>query len=433
MRRLIAVLIVLFLLLPCTDALAAESYVLRTGGSAVLADAEGNLLVSAGVYSDMIRLSDDDLFAASPVSSTQYGLISGDGLALTEFVYDSLSFDGESVIFSQDGLFGAMDAQGHIKIEARYTRLVSLGEGAFLALKSDPLDDSPDVLYAVTEDGDESTTGIRLSYGPFSAGEGLSVAVAQGGLYGYLNAEGQWVIEAQFTWADTMRHGCARVSTQDGMGLIDSDGTWLIEPRDGRLIVSDKAEDAPVLCVDEGGVSLLSASDGTEIKRFDGALNAVFTGSSICIEGENSVFLTDYDGNILLEGIEGVESVTELDGYIIERLSAEADQPFVLLDSDGTEIGRWQELTFAGRYNDTVYAAFSTYDTESVDMGDMTFRDEVSGSRRYGLIDMTGRVVIDNLTSLKATGRALLTAETDDWIGLIRPDGTIVIKLDKEE
>ena len=66
-------------------------------------------------------------------------------------------------------------------------------------------------------------------------------------------------------------------------------------------------------------------------------------------------------------------------------------------------------------------------------MGDMTFRDEVSGSRRYGLIDMTGRVVIDNLTSLKATGRALLTAETDDWIGLIHPDGTIVIKLDKEE
>ena len=57
----------------------------------------------------------------------------------------------------------------------------------------------------------------------------------------------------------------------------------------------------------------------------------------------------------------------------------------------------------------------------------------MSGSRRYGLIDMTGRVVIDGLTSLKATGRALLTAETDDWLGLIRPDGTIVIRLDKEE
>ena len=80
-----------------------------------------------------------------------------------------------------------------------------------------------------------------------------------------------------------------------------------------------------------------------------------------------------------------------------------------------------------------VYAAFSTYDTQTAEIDGLTFRDEVSGSRRYGLIDMTGRVVIDGLTSLKATGRALLTAETDDWLGLIRPDGTIVIRLDKEE
>ena len=433
MRRLTAMLIALLLLLTCTDALAAESYALRTGGSAVLADADGNLLVNAGMYSDMIRLSDDDLFAASPVGSAQYGLISGDGQALTEFVYDSLNFDGESVIFSQDSLYGAMDAQGNIKIEAHYTRLIPMGNETYLALKGDPLDDTPDALYVVSGEGSESATGLRLTYGPFSAGDGLSVAVAQGGLYGYLGADGQWAIDAQFTWADTMQHSSARVSTQDGMGLIASDGTWLIEPRDGRLIVSGQAEDAPVLCVDSLGVSLLSATDGAEISRFEGALNAAFTGSSICIEDENGVFLTDYEGNALLSGHEGAEAIAELDGYFIERLGVEEDQRFVLLNQDGSEIGRWQELVFAGRYNDAVYAAFSTYDTQSTVVDGITFLDEVSGSRRYGLIDMTGRVVIDNLTSLKATGRALLTAETDDWIGLIRPDGTIVIKLDKEE
>lgn len=432
MRRLAVTLIALLFLLPC-HALAAESYALRTGGSAVLADADGNLLVSAGVYSDMIRLSDDDLFAASPVGSAQYGLISGDGRALTEFVYDKLSFDGETVIFSQNGMYGAMDAQGHVTIEPRYTSLIPMGEGMFLALKSNPLDDSPDALYTVAEDGSEHSAGIRLSYGPFSAGQGLSVAVAQSGLYGYLGADGQWAIEPAFTWADKMRFGRARASTESGMGLIDLSGAWLIEPRDGRLIISGKAEDAPVVRVDDGGVELLSSADGALRRRFEGALNAAFTGSLICIEDETGVFLTDYAGNIVLSGGTGAEKLNELGGYYIERLDASEDQRFVLRDHTGAEIGRWQELTFAGRYNGAVYAAFSTYETQAVDIDGLTFRDEVSGSRRYGLIDMTGRVVIDGLTSLKATGRALLTAETDDWLGLIRPDGTIVIRLDKEE
>ena len=153
----------------------------------------------------------------------------------------------------------------------------------------------------------------------------------------------------------------------------------------------------------------------------------------ICIEDESGVFLIDYAGNIVLSGGAGAEKLNELGGYYIERLDASEDQRFVLRDHTGAEIGRWQELTFAGRYNDVVYAAFSTYDTQTAEIDGLTFRDEVSGSRRYRLIDMTGRVVIDGLTSLKATGRALLTSETDDWLGLIRPDGTIVIRLDKEE
>lgn len=432
MRRLAVTLIALLFLLPCR-ALAAESYALRTGGSAVLADADGNLLVSAGVYSDMIRLSDDDLFAASPVGSAQYGLISGDGRALTEFIYDSLTFDGETVIFSRGGLCGAMDAQGNLKIEPRYTRLIPMGEGMFLALKSNPLDDSPDALYAVAEDGGERSTGVRLSYGPFSAGQGLSVAVALGGLYGYLGADGQWAIEPAFTWADKMRFGRARASTESGMGLIGLDGQWLIEPQDGRLIISGKAEDAPVVRVDDGGVELLSSADGALIRRFEGALNAAFTGSAICIEGADGVFLADYAGNVIFESADGAEAIAELGGGCIERLDAQQDQRFVLRDHTGAEIGRWQELTFAGRYNDVIYAAFSTYDTQATEIDGVTFLDEVSGSRRYGLIDMTGRVVIDGLISLRATGRALLTAEADDWLGLIRPDGTIVIKLNKEE
>lgn len=420
-------------LLTAPAAHAAESYVLRTGGSAVLADSDAALLVPAGIYSDIVRLSDDDLFSARPVGGDGCGLLNGAGEALTEFIYDQLSFTGEEIIFSLNGLYGAMDKTGQILIEALYTRLVPMGNGAYLALKSDPLDDSPDALTAISPDGQEKSTGIRLMYGPFAASQGLSAAVASSGLYGYLSAEGDWAIEPQFVWADTMHFGRARASTEAGMGLIDSNGQWLIEPQSGRLVISERHDAAPVLLIDEGGVSLLSPSNGALIARWEGAFNAAFTGEVICIENSEHVLLIDYQGNVLLSLGNDAESAAELEGYYIVRCSAQSSAPFALLSSDGTEIGRWQELTFAGLFNGVVYAAFSTYDTEAADIDGMTFRDEVPLSRRYGLIDMEGNVIIDNLTSLKATGHALLTAETDDWIGLIRPDGTMVIRLDKEE
>lgn len=420
-------------LLTAPAAHAAESYVLRTGGSAVLADSDAALLVPAGIYSDIVRLSDDDLFSARPVGGDGCGLLNGAGEALTEFIYDQLSFTGEEIIFSLNGLYGAMDKTGQILIEALYTRLVPMGNGAYLALKSDPLDDSPDALTAIAPDGQEKSTGIRLMYGPFAASQGLSAAVASSGLYGYLSAEGDWAIEPQFVWADTMHFGRARASTEAGMGLIDTNGQWLIEPQSGRLVISERHDAAPVLLIDEGGVSLLSPSNGALIARWEGAFNAAFTGEVICIENSEHVLLIDYQGNVLLSLGNDAESAAELEGYYIVRCSAQSSAPFALLSSDGTEIGRWQELTFAGLFNGVVYAAFSTYDTEAADIDGMTFRDEVPLSRRYGLIDMEGNVIIDNLTSLKATGHALLTAETDDWIGLIRPDGTMVIRLDKEE
>ncbi len=428
-----ALLAGLLFLLPGCPARALDSYALRTGGSAVLADAEGSLLVAAGVYGDILRLSDDDLFAAYPLGGKGYGLLNGAGEALTEFIYDQLTFDGEAVIFSQNGLYGAMNTAGQTLVEPLYTRLIPMGEGRYLALKSNPLDDSPDALTVLDASGREKSTGTRLLYGPFAASQSLSPAVIPGGLYGYLNAAGEWAVEPDFLWADDMRFGRARASTEDGMGLIDRQGHWLIEPRAGRLIVSELFEEAPVLCLDETGAALLTPETGAEIARFDGAVNAAFTGHVLCIESASGVLLVDYQGETLLALDECTESATELDGYYIVRSDAQQACPFTLLNAEGQEIGRWQELTFAGRFNGALYAAYSVYKTEETQIGELTFQDEISGTRRYGLIDMNGQVIIDNLTSLKATGRALLTAETDDWIGLIRPDGTIVIRLDKEE
>ncbi len=59
--------------------------------------------------------------------------------------------------------------------------------------------------------------------------EGLRVAQS-GDLYGYINDAGQMIIPAQFLWAGDMCEGRAEVQTPDGMGLIDAQGEYIIEP-----------------------------------------------------------------------------------------------------------------------------------------------------------------------------------------------------------
>ncbi len=59
---------------------------------------------------------------------------------------------------------------------------------------------------------------------------GLCVAESSAG-YGYITPDGNEVIAPQFLWAANMREGRAEVETPQGMGLIDSSGRYIIEPR----------------------------------------------------------------------------------------------------------------------------------------------------------------------------------------------------------
>ena len=105
------------------------------------------------------------------------------------------------------------------------------------------------------------------------------------------------------------------------------------------------------------------------------------------------------------------------------------------MGADGALHGGWQELSFAGDYEGRAYFIFSEYEAERADYEaqGLTFYDEAAGTRRYGILNDAGDVVAGGFISLRRTGRALLTAETEAWIGLIRPDGTVIMSLEKEE
>ena len=431
-KRLIALAVLLALLIP---AARAEVYVLNTNGSAVLADAAGSLLIRPGAYAQITPLGDSGLYAARRLSGGGLGVIRADGSAVTGFDFSALECDGDVLVFAREGKCGVMSLTGETLIEPLYTRLISAGESGFLAFRSNPLDDTPDSLWLVAPDGGEHMTGLKLSFGPLAMSEGLAEAADTLGRWGYVDGTGGWAIEPAYAWCGPFRCGLACAADDGGMGLIDRTGAWVVEPV-YRRIQREPEAGRPLLAFGEDEVSLLDPQSGRLIARFagDGA-DAAFTGGLIRVRVGGRLFLADDAGNLVSEAPEDAVDLAEQGGCVIIQRSFSQERPFSFLGADGTPHGDWQELSFAGWCEDRAYFIFSEYDAVRTDYADqdLTFYDETAGTRRYGILNDAGEVVADDFISLRPTANALLAAETEIWIGLIRPDGTALMKLEKEE
>lgn len=62
----------------------------------------------------------------------------------------------------------------------------------------------------------------------FDFSEGLAIA-EKGGLRGFINNEGKWVIEPKFQDVKKFENGYARVKINNKWGVIDKSGKWIIE------------------------------------------------------------------------------------------------------------------------------------------------------------------------------------------------------------
>ncbi len=95
----------------------------------------GAEIVAPGTYSFIFALdADGTLFCGgSEVNGTyRYALLDGAGNRLTEQAYDMFFLEDGVVLFTQNGLYGAMTTSGNVLVEASYTQLVSNGAGGFL-------------------------------------------------------------------------------------------------------------------------------------------------------------------------------------------------------------------------------------------------------------------------------------------------------------
>ncbi|MGG6549192.1 UNVERIFIED_CONTAM: WG repeat-containing protein, partial [Prevotella sp. 15_C9] len=65
---------------------------------------------------------------------------------------------------------------------------------------------------------------------------------------GFINSAGEVVIEAKFKWAEDFEDGQAIVTLESGMGIINRNGLFLLEPKYKRI---EKAKEASGLYIIE--------------------------------------------------------------------------------------------------------------------------------------------------------------------------------------
>ncbi len=432
-KRVLAPLLALMLALWAVAGAEEERaiYVLATNGSAILADETGRMLIRPGRYASIEPLGESGLYAARRLSGGGLGVIRVSGAPVTEFVYSALACDGARVAFTRDDKCGAMTLEGETLIEPVYTRLVSAGEG-WLAFKTDPLDDTPDALWRVSAEGEERLTSLKLSFGPLAMSEGLSEAADTLGRWGYVDAEGGWAIEPRFVWCGPFRDGLACAAVAEGMGLIDRQGDWVVEPVYRRIERGAAGE--PTLAFDGQGAALLDALTGDLIARLPGD-DAGFAGDLIRVSDGGRLSLVDDEGQPVYEAPAEAVGLAAYGGCVILQRAFTQERPFALIGADGVLRGDWRELSPAGVCEGRAYFICSDYEATRADYPapSLTFYDEAAGTRRYGIVDDLGQVVLEDLISLRRTGQAVLTAETEDWVGLIRPDGTVILKIERAE
>ena len=127
-----------------------------------------------------------------------------------------------------------IDSKGKIRTTGRYDALVLLGEKRVAWKKGGGwglMDLQEKIIEIFPDRGAQDALEVL---GPFASG--LAPAKAKSGKWGYLNAQGKWVIPARFERAGAFRCGLAAAKESGGKwGFLRNDGSWGIDPKFSRV------------------------------------------------------------------------------------------------------------------------------------------------------------------------------------------------------
>ncbi len=401
-RKIISILIAVVLL--CAVGAYAQTdgqYVIEMDDGAFLVDEQGSSIVERGTYGMMYVLSDlpegVSRYAAEEKNSTTalYALLDENAQRLTDHKYMMLEYEDSAIMFIEDERMGVMDLQGNILIEPIYTYMLSCGDGSYLALRTNPYDDSADMIYKVLADGRETAAGTKVSLLGEIDEEGLCAAKSpENSKYGYIDAQGKWVIEPKFRWADGFKDGSAAAATERGTGLIDRAGKWLIEPKYDYLV--------------REGDSLIEAGSGNSTGFIHPETFEIVASYSeenlytLPIFGRRAGIIRDGTLQVIDENGEEIfslENCTSLnlwegmkDELIVLQTSQNNGDAY-LYDMNGVLLaGPYQDIIPLGIGDEGMYYMFITYEATQVEYDNgMSFWDEIPSTRRCGVLNGEGK------------------------------------------
>ena len=426
MKRFFALCLLLSLVLcPCARASERLTFLSGESGQTLVLDERGALVGEEGEYALLMRLTPEDetpLYAAALSSSSEaIFLLSGAGEALTAAGYTALEYDGGYLIFWQGDRCGVMDLTGRELTACDYSWLLHAGGDCFFAFRRDHLDDTADELHLLSLSGGETDTGLYIGYGPES-GDGLFAAYdPRTRLYGYLNAQGQWAVAPRFDWAGRFQAGRAVAAEQGALGLIDGSGEWILEPQlSCRQIVLPEGEGMLAFALSATGVLLYSAEDGRLLREYGPGSVSAGPGGFCALYLDDATVLLDPSGEEVCRYAAGaVLDLTRGERFLVRR-EGEWGAPcewICRLDTGETLSGPYQEASLLGTQGETDYFLVSSFETEVLSGGAHPLLGEVSGTRRWGVVDAQGNELLpleyERIISLSDT---LLAVKKDgEW------------------
>ncbi len=388
------------------------------GPLCVATDAFTGLVTEAGEeiltgVEDAFCVREGALYAAG--SRGAYRLYDASGTALGDEAFAMIADAGDCLIYRQGGLYGAMDARGSVILPAEWTQLASDGAGGFLALDTDPLDESPDAILRVSRQGEATPTGVMTSMGLSALESGLMPVMTANGRYGAIDARGEWAIQAKWMYLGPFERGRAKVAGPGGMGLIDATGAEVVHAvyewlaRVDGIVAAGKAD-----CIDvfSGSGAMLYSIKGDYI-------DASVIGSRLLVRDESGVRLYDEQGAMIGAFGADFNGAPGLNGQLIATEGAWGDAGTWLMDPNGSAAsGRFQRILplAGGRYAFIETPGIAYY---SADLDRVQTSWDYDGAR-CGLMDERGAVLVparyreicalsgDRLL-MTADGEALLT------------------------
>ena len=198
-----------------------KTAVVSVGGSFGFIGEDGEYVI-APQYDMALSFTADGF--ATVKTGGKWGYIDKDGNMVIEPVYDeAYGFESGLAVVKQYGSYGLIDTEGNVVIKPQFDeRFYFEGDVAVVNVGH---------RYGVIDkSGNYVIKPAYRALGSFGS-DGLAPAQRADGLCGYINASDEFVIDAQYEETLGFRLGLAPVKKGGKWGYIDKDGNMIIEPK----------------------------------------------------------------------------------------------------------------------------------------------------------------------------------------------------------